>query len=104
MRDEVLDHASDEELFAALRRRGFLITPYSSPTEVKWVEVSKPPTERNTVPEERWLEVWRYLREAQTDDNTLDIAGNTWRAVVGLYELLEPPSVRERRKAEGVTQ
>lgn len=54
----------------------------------------------NTVPEEKWLKVWWYLREAQTDDNTFDVAKNTWQAVVKLYELLEPPSVSETRRRQ----
>ena len=111
---DALREAEDADLFVECARRGW--TVYAPPTSSGTVVVTPPEfggdateaiqaaidevAERNTAPEEKWLDVWRDLQRATTShesDSLDEAAGWIIDAITGLYLLLEPPSVRQRR-------
>lgn len=90
---DALREAEDADLFVECARRGWTVYTTTS-------KVTPPESERNTAPEEKWLDVWRDLQRATTShesDSLDEAAGWIIDAITGLYLLLEPPSVRQRR-------
>ena len=57
--------------------------------------------EHNTEPEEEWLKVWTTLERSLTYTNHQNKLEALTFAIYRLYELLEPPSVRNRRQEQG---
>lgn len=96
---DAFKEATDEQLFAELRRRGFGIVPHEGDAINRpHVQVS---SERNSEPEEKWLAVWSHLNQHQPGDRSSTAQADLHLAIQKLYLLLEPPSVRERRTSGG---
>jgi hypothetical protein len=58
--------------------------------------------ERNTEPEEKWLEVWDHIQRLAYSSSAFDREAHY--ALQKLYLLLEPPSVRELRNRKETDQ
>jgi hypothetical protein len=111
---DAFKEATDEQLFAELRRRGWTFSPASSGRSIVTPPASdvkqEPPmpvdeiaglyadqSERNAEPEEKWLDVRAWIELAVNRHPEDALA----RAFVGLFDLIQPPSVRERRASGG---
>jgi hypothetical protein len=92
--DIVLVSVSTDTLINELSRRGYAVQPKDDRPE------TAPQSEPNETPEMDWLQVGNFLQRADEAYTSALSATLTRAAVWQLYLLLEPPSVRERRRSQ----